>query len=206
MRAAVRGAFPAFTSRFEGRLPFMYLDVLGLVTTGVGNLIDPMAAALALPWLHKLDATPATRPEVVAEWNIVKNAQPMRKLGGGAFARLTTLMLSDAAIDELVQGRLALNESQVRVGYSDWDTFPADAQMAMLSMCWAMGAGRIIPGPAFQYPQFRAAVLNGDWARASDQCKMGEAGNPGLVPRNVTNRKLFLAAASTISPEILCGL
>lgn len=181
----------------------MYLDVLGLVTTGVGNLIDPMAPALVLAWVHKLDATPATRAEVVAEWNIVKNAQPMRKLGGGAFARLTTLMLTDAAIDALVLERLMLDEAGIKSGYSAWETYPANVQTAMLSMVWAMGAGRIVPCPAFQYPHFRLAVLDADWAAAADQCKMDETGNPGLVPRNVANKKLFLAAAGGGDPDVV---
>ena len=45
MRPSVFAAFPGFITRFEGRLPFMYLDTKGLVTTGVGNLIDPLVPA-----------------------------------------------------------------------------------------------------------------------------------------------------------------
>ena len=58
MRGAVRAAVLEFTARFEGSLPFMYLDfhhkgdgtLDPLVTTGRGNLIDPLGAALRLPW------------------------------------------------------------------------------------------------------------------------------------------------------------
>ena len=50
MFAAVQSSFPAFSGRFEGRVPYMYLDVLGLVTVGVGNLVDPVETAQALPF------------------------------------------------------------------------------------------------------------------------------------------------------------
>ena len=49
MRESVRRGFIGFSAPFEGRLHYMYLDVKGLVTTGVGNLIDSVGAAQALP-------------------------------------------------------------------------------------------------------------------------------------------------------------
>jgi len=40
----------------------MYVDVKGLVTTGIGNLIDLLSAALELPFHHN-DGTPVTPGE-----------------------------------------------------------------------------------------------------------------------------------------------
>ena len=47
----VRAAFLSFTTRLEGRVPYMYLDIKGLVTIGVGNLIDPVDLALQVTFL-----------------------------------------------------------------------------------------------------------------------------------------------------------
>ena len=40
MRASVLAGALGFTARFEGRVDGMYCDVLGLVTTGYGDLIE----------------------------------------------------------------------------------------------------------------------------------------------------------------------
>jgi hypothetical protein len=44
MRDSVRRAFIPFTTQCEGRLRYMDLDVKGLVTAGIGDLIDSVAA------------------------------------------------------------------------------------------------------------------------------------------------------------------
>ena len=46
------------------------------------------------------------------------------------------------------------------------------------------------------WPKFTAACNMGDWIAAAAECKMEEAGNPGLVPRNLANRQLFEYAVS----------
>ena len=51
MHPSVKSVFPSFSTKLEGRVPWMYCDVLGLVTIGIGNLIDPEEAALHLPFV-----------------------------------------------------------------------------------------------------------------------------------------------------------
>lgn len=72
----------------------MYLDVRGLVTTGIGNLIDPKEVALPLPWLK--EGEPATADEISAEWDFVKSDPDGRsQRGGGSFESITSLRLKD---------------------------------------------------------------------------------------------------------------
>lgn len=40
MHPSVRHYFVKFNEPIEARIPYMYLDIKGLVTVGVGNLID----------------------------------------------------------------------------------------------------------------------------------------------------------------------
>ena len=47
----------AWTAQFEGRVAWPYLDVKGLVTVGLGCLIDPVSAALPLPFIPGTLAT-----------------------------------------------------------------------------------------------------------------------------------------------------
>jgi len=190
VRASVAEAFVRFTAPLEGVVPFMYLDVKGLVTTAIGNLIDPIQYALPLPFRHK-DGTPATKSEIAAEWNRVKGHQAMRMRGGMAYASVTTLRLDKAGIDQVVQRKLAQNVDHLKRRFAQWDEWPADAQLATLSMAWACG-------PAFRFPMLTAALRAQRWAIAAVECRMDERGNPGLAPRNVANRHLFMNADAVV--------
>lgn len=195
MKQAVRDAFPAFTDRFEGRVGWMYCDVLGLVTTGRGNLIDPKPAAMGLPWRNR-DGALAGQAQVSREWDTVKSLQAMRVRGGYAYADCTNLRLTPQAIDDLTCAKLDEMWSHLLGRFPDAEAWPADAQLGLLSMAWAMG-------PAFHFPAFASAALAQDFATCADQCKMREEGNPGLIPRNQANRTLFNNAARSHDPETL---
>lgn len=199
MRVAVRDAFVEFTAKFEGVIAWMYLDIKGLVTTAVGNLIDPVEMAAGLPFLHK-DGTPATHEEIRSEWHEVKLHQEMRVRGGGAFRAVTTLHLSIEGIHAVVLSKLNANEEILRNRFTDYESWPADAQLGLLSMAWAMG-------PAFHYPRFIEAARAKDFKTCATECHMDDRGNPGLRPRNVANLVLFENAATAIAqgidPEIL---
>lgn len=194
MRAAVAAAFRDFTARFEGVCPWLYLDVLGLVTTGIGNLVDPMPAALSLPW-RQPDGSLADQDTIAAAWRTVKAAQSMKLGGGGAFARLTTIRLTDAGVNDLVQGRLRANDAALSKRFPGYDSWPADAQLGTLSMAWAMGTG-------FMFPKFEAAVHALDFATAARECAISTAGNPGVAPRNAADVICFTNAAQALAQRL----
>jgi GH24 family phage-related lysozyme (muramidase) len=198
MKTSVREAFPTFTDTFEGKLAFMYLDVKGLVTTGRGNLIDPVPAAHAIPWKHGVNGPFATGDQITAEWIKVKSLQSMRTRGGVAYGAVTELRMSEEDIDALTFGKLDEMYAYLGRRFRDLDEWPADAQLGLLSMAWAMG-------PGFHFPNFEAAARNTAWTVCADECKMNADGNPGLIPRNAANKKLFLNAASSTDPDVLYG-
>ena len=124
----------------------------------------------------------------------MKAAKALNRLGGGAYERMTTLILSDEAIASLVDQRLTMNDAYLArsfPGYVDW---PADAQLGLLSMAWSMG-------PAFRpkFPRFAAACDALDFATAAIESKEDETGNPGLIPRNSADRLLFSNAAVVLA-------
>lgn len=196
MRDAVKRVLPIFMKRYEGEIPFMYLDIIGLVTVGIGNLIDPLSTALALPFVHRSSGAPASKEEIEAEWRLIKNTPRLKKEGAGAAGKLCRLKLRSEDIAALVARQAENNEKILKRYFPLFDKFPADAQLALHSMAWAMGAG--FPKA---WPRFSAAVLQQDWLAASENCKIREAGNPGVVPRNKANRQLFLSAAAAATPE-----
>lgn len=167
MYPSVRAAFWKFTSDREGALDFMYCDVKNLVTTGVGNLIDPIGSALGLPWRHRSTGELATQAEIVDAWNRVKNRTDLNQRGGGFYKGVTDLYLDPAALDSLKNSRLDQNERILRSAFPTYDSMPADAQLGLHSMAWAAG-------PYFYktFPSFTRAVNNGDYGTAAVQSHM----------------------------------
>lgn len=189
MKPEVRAAFPTFSATFEGRVHWLYLDILGLVTTGIGNLVDPISYATELPWLAPNGYT-APQTVIREQWATVKAHTELAQQGYRAAEKFTTIRLTDAAIDALVLGKLTDNERILKQRFPGLEDWPAEAQLALFSMAWALG-------PSFPktWPKFAAACTRMDWGRAADECYIPDANNPGLAPRNAEDKRLFLAAA-----------
>lgn len=204
MHSSVKQAFRGFNEPFEGVVKYMYLDILGLVTIGVGNLIDPISAALSLPFQYqnkpgiKTPEAPASRSVIEEEWLLLKSHLELGKLGHRACKKFTNLELSDDSINALISKRLEQNESFIKrhKPFKAFDEWPADAQMAILSMAWAMG-----PGNLHKWTLFAGACERKDFGTAAEHCRIREAGNPGVIPRNKANKHLFENAASVLAGE-----
>ncbi len=192
MQSAVRSAWRRFNEPLEGLTNWMYLDIKGLVTTGMGNLIDPVEAALRLTW-HTADGAIATPDAVRREWRRIKTDLPLAHLGAQAARRVATLYLDEADIDTLIFAKLDHDEAILKANpaFADFDDWPADAQLGLLSMGWAMG-----PGFGARFPHFSTACAAGDFATAAKDCTISTIGNPGVARRNVANRQAFLLAAT----------
>lgn len=198
MKQSVIDIFPAWSTKLEGRVNYMYLDVKGLVTIGIGNLIDPIAQAIRLPFYFKGTDTKASTAAISGEWSLVKGHKELALRGHRAAAGMTKLMLRDPDIDNLVSQKRIEFEGFLRRGFKLWDLYPADAQLGIMSMAWAMGAGFYL-----KFPAFTRACNQLDWDTAAKECLMRTTNNPGLVARNKANVALFKAAAVTRTPEVL---
>lgn len=194
MHQSVLDFFPTFTERFEGRVNHMYLDVLGLVTTGLGCLIDPVHLATAVTWVHK-DGTPATQTEVAEEWQRIKARQDLAKLHYKYAGALCQLRLTDEGINALMRARMNVFEGVLAKVFPEWHVWPADAQLGLMSMSWAMGAG-FTKG----WPAFTSACRDRRWIEAAENCSIRSEGNPGVIPRNKANKVLFRMAALAYGP------
>ena len=213
MRDSVRERWLDFNTPLEARLPYMYLDVKGYVTTGIGNLIDStkapnqaptdaersasLATAGRLRWLRNSDGGSAEPDEIAAEWDTVKSRMDLAQLGGGHFAPpVTTLFIDDDEIERIVFERLDQMESFLknRPPFADFDNWPADAQLGLLSMSWGMG-------PAFNFPRFQSYVANHKWTEASDECRF-KPDRGTIIQRNDLNQQCFRNAARVESEQL----
>jgi GH24 family phage-related lysozyme (muramidase) len=167
MHASVLPALRSFLGTHEGVCNFMYLDTRGLVTTGIGNLIDPRNRAYAYSWLRNSDNAVATRAEVNAEWDQIKHRQADRVRGGLYFRQFATLHLTDAELQRIFNLKATQFDTSLARIFPQWATYPADAQLAMLVHAWALGTGRLRSG----WPRYTASCTRRDWRAASTECE-----------------------------------
>ena len=197
MYESVRNAILTFNRELEGATNWMYLDRKGLVTVGHGNLIDPVRLALKLPFTVGKGGPLATADQITFEWRTMKLNRHLAQAGAIVAKRLSKLWLSDDAVQALDLVTISANEKTIREFVPAFPGWPADAQLAVHSMSWAMG-------PAFfkEFPKFLHACLIQDWATAATECHINEPGDKCIERRNEANKKLLLAA-QTVCDESL---
>ena len=198
MRASVESIIPRFQERFEGRVHWPYLDILGLVTVGIGCQVEREEFML-LPWVDEATGERATSAAIECAWGAVRAAYQYERLGGGnpVFSALTTIRLQDAAIDWLCGSRHRVYDQKLLARFGGaWESAPASAQLATLSMAYAMGEGRLD-----KFPRFCAAFRAADWGACALECRMDDSRNPGLRPRNAADAALFAASADGGDPD-----
>lgn len=189
MRPDTLDRFVTLSSRLEGVIPWLYLDCRGLVTTGIGCLVDPVGLALDVPF--QAGDRPATREEIADVWHRVKASTPLAHLGARAASKLTALHLPPAGVRQLLERRLQLNEAYlVKHHFPALLAWPENVQLAIALIAWALGAGF----PA-SWPSFTSAVLAEDWSMAAKHANISTKNNAGIAPRNVAIRELLLGAA-----------
>lgn len=200
IRPSVIAAWVPFNAPLEGEaIPYLYLDVKGLVTTGMGNLVDPLPAAARLPW-RLPSGELASQADIAADWRALKGQPSLAQRHHKFAAAVTRIRLRPEAIDALISARLQANAADLAKRFPAFATWPADAQLTVLSMAWAMGSG--FPR---KWPLFSAACDDQNWVLAALRCKINTVGNPGVVPRNGLNAAHLLCAVKGGDPALLHG-
>lgn len=197
MHQSVLDHFREFSVRFEGLVHWPYLDVKGLVTVGIGCLIDPVSAAFALPWVLEDTGHAAPRDQILADWSDLKAQQRLSKLHYNYARPVTRIRLTDEGVDAVVHSKLLANEALLKKSYPAWDTWPADAQLCACSMAWSVGAG--FPGIFKNFTNF---ANQGDWDNAARCAAINDEGNAGIIPRNAANQ-VCLHNAKTVAARQL---
>jgi hypothetical protein len=183
--------FEIVTAAWEGVVPWLYLDVAGLVTIGYGCLVDPLAIAVGLPFVRKLNGTAASRAEIAAEWLRVKADPLAAKAGHRSLEKSTELRLLDVDITSLLQRRVYANEGILATRFAPhWDSWPADAQLAVHAWAWAVGVNA-----HKKFPHMTRALQDRRFTDAANESKISKKNNAGVIPRNVGIRAMLSIAA-----------
>lgn len=148
--------------RWEGCVPFMYLDVKGYVTCGIGNLLSTEGAAVDLPW--RRGGRDATFSELRSDYGRVKSSEAGHSTH--YYERLTTCRLTTAAIEELAYDRLTIEFlPDLRRLFPGFDELPGTCKEALIDMAWNLGTGKLA-----QFTHLREAVTGRNWDKAAGAC------------------------------------
>lgn len=212
MRLAAEQAFERLTRKFEGYEPGMYLDVKGLVTVGYGFLVDDedptkssSESAKKLKFIHKFSGMLALASEIDDEWRTVKSLQDHTQYDPKWWQDRATLILPNFEMTRELISRKNSMETYLRLNpsFKRWDEYPAGAQLALMSMSWAMG-------PAMeQFPRFRSYMSQMLFTLAATECKMDATHNPGIKIRNAANVEMLVDANKQFvsgTPDVLCDM
>jgi GH24 family phage-related lysozyme (muramidase) len=169
----------------EGRISHLYLDKVGKVTVGIGNMLPNAAAACALPFVNRTTTNRATPAEITADFQAV-SAQPWPR-AARFYSTFTRLDLPNVEIDQLFRERVQGFQDELRGHYPDYDSYPGSVQLAMLDMAFNLGTW----GLKKTWPRLNTAIDAEDWAAAALECNRPQA-NP---VRNAAVKELFEKAA-----------
>jgi hypothetical protein len=99
------------------------------------------------------------------------------------------LQLQGPAIEQYFKELAADIRQQLMSGsprFAEFDTYPADAQMGILALAWAVGAGGILAS----YNEFRTACFRRHWQTAANQSGWASA----TAGRRSQVRQMFMNA------------
>ena len=178
----------------EGRIPWLYCDSRGFVTTGVGNLVKDADACALLP-LYDLSAPLRTEPPPEAS-EAAKRSAFCLILGAYDdtkaamyYRTLSSLRLTNDAIDALLEQRLMGEFFPGLLKLCPGiEGFPLPARRALVDMVFNLGVGGL-----GKFPHLLAACNSADWATAAAQCHRSSC----RETRNLWTSSMFVDASVT---------
>lgn len=176
----------SFTAPFEGIIPHIYKDSLGLITCGVGFLIPNVGALSRFPWFPSLQDAVADYKLVEAEpYQYKTPAGQERVRTASHYRQFCKARLTEPAMRAVFNARIA---DIRKLLHKDWQLArcPEQAQVALIDMAYNLGVGGLN-----RFVKLRAAVLAQDWATAAKECN-----RRGIQqPRNDATAELFRGLA-----------
>lgn len=151
--------------RGEGCISHLYLDTVGKVTVGVGNMLPTSEAAAQLPFFVRDTGSPASEEEIRAEFNRVADKDPARLASW--YKQYTNLDLSEEAIDQLLDQRIGDFESGLLRDFEAYDEYPEAAKIGLMDMAFNLGNSGLVN----KFPTFTNAARTKDWETCATECQ-----------------------------------
>ena len=168
---------------------------MGITFSNAANKAAGLAMAQRLEWVHKIAGRPCTPAEIEADYNEVLKHEDMGLAGPGRLAQwqaLTNCRITEEGLKRGVRAKVLSNINFVKTQrkdakyLGDFDSFPADAQLCIISLTWAVGN-------EFGYPKFCAACRAGNWFEAAKECGFKDKVN--TLPRRQAQQETMMRNA-----------
>jgi hypothetical protein len=178
------------TKRFEGSIPWMYRDSTkaGIITCAVGQALETLEDALALPWFTPDGGPnyshPSTRGEITFEYKRVGGMTPGMK--AGMYHSPGSPELTDGDITRMLEQDLAGFVAELCALFPEYPTWPQPAQLATLDMAYNMGIGELK-----KFDKWMGGANTMNWWTCCNQCHR----NGINIERNGWTFDQFRAAA-----------
>src|SRR5690242_8484174 len=145
----------------EGIIPHMYKCTGDEVTIGIGHAIKDASTAATLRFT--LNGAPASAQQIHADFEKIA-AMPKGPVAS-SFAHLTTVRMSPADMEALLDADIARFEDGLRNIVPTWDSLPACVQEALFDMGFNLGLNGLQ-----KFHNLLAAVAARDWEKAAAEC------------------------------------
>ena len=185
-RRELLNSFTIQLHKFEGSVPWMYLDTGGVVTVGVGCQLSTPSSARGLPFLDP-SGIPANAGEILRNYEQVLKMEPGMK---PEFYRTpSSVLLAETTISSLLMRRVKECDADLGSSYSfGYGSAPQPAKLALLDMLFTLGPHGLFRG----FPELMTDVQHTDWAAAALHCHRKGVSKE----RNAWTAAQFKAAAS----------
>lgn len=171
--------------KFEGNVPWMYLDIKGFVTAGCGTLIRALSDALKLGFVDT-KGQPSRADAIAKDFLRVRNMAPGRL---AAYYKVdSSPVLPQATIDTLIQIKLDEFARGLQMAIPELPSYPAGVYAGILLMTYAIGVAGFL-----KYTLLRSALLAHDWEVAAAESGI-ETKNKAYNERNAYTAALIRQA------------
>jgi len=177
---------------FEGYADHFYVDSKGLVTIGIGILVENSAGNPNWDKLNTLSFfNPTTREtassgEIEADFRLIKT----QKASVSKAKSLANLRADPAKLEARFTTEMNLAAEHVRKFLGDLPPMPREVHYALLDMAFNLGGGGLN-----KYKNFRAALAAGDFVKAaSESSRNPKVGS--IITRNAYVFDLLLSVSA----------
>lgn len=201
--------FWSFTEPLEGGIAancmFMVSDLqvatgMGITFKGKGDRNGGLAMASALEWVYKTGHPKANQPctpaDITLDYDTVLANEDLGKKGSGfldEWKKITNCRITLNGLKSAVRNRIVGNINYAKTArkdlkyLGDFDSFPADAQLCVASLTWAMGND-------FGFKYFCEACRKKDWVWAARECTLSN--KESTIPRRSAQQQLMMHNAA----------
>lgn len=163
----------------EGCISHMYLDTVGKVTVGVGNMLPDVAAAQKLAFIVRATKKKATADQIKTDFETVK--KQTKALVASSYKKHTLLDLPDKDINTLLDSRISEFKKQLKGKFTEFDKYPLTVQFALMDMAFNLGTNGVVT----KFPSFTKAIKAKDWTKAAKESNRPQVS----ATRNATVKK-----------------